>query len=64
MPEKKYYDPVKAHEYYENYTKKGRLKGRGSGTTDGESTNTMSTKGWNDKQKAEFKAANQHHLNL
>lgn len=27
----KYYDPVKAHEYYINYTKKGILKGRGKG---------------------------------
>lgn len=27
----KYYDPVKAHNYYMEYTKKGKLKGRGKG---------------------------------
>ncbi len=30
----KYYDPVKAHEYYENYRKKGIKKGRGSSKRD------------------------------
>lgn len=51
----KYYDPVAAHEYYENYTKKGLLKGRKKGSS--KNTNGMSTSGWSDAQKAQWKAA-------
>lgn len=57
MPEAKYYDPVKAHEYYENYTKKGLLKGRGNGTTKNETKTTMSTRGWNETQRTQFKSS-------
>lgn len=70
----KYYDPVKAHEYYENYTKKGLLKGRQksqltkldtvarSNTAVNRSTDSdrsMSTKGFSESQKAAFKQAKQ-----
>ena len=56
------YDKQKAHEYYENYTKKGKLKGRGKGSKKktskkkGKTTNLigLSTSGLNDEGKMEF----------
>lgn len=43
-----YYDPVKAHEYYEMYTKRGILKGREAGKT-------YTTSRLNDRGKATYK---------
>ena len=53
------YDKQKAHEYYENYTKKGKLKGRkkGKGKSKSEKTTKLvglSTAGLNDEGKMEF----------
>lgn len=49
----KYYDPIKAHQYYMEYTKKGKLKGRNS---NGESEETeYSTSMLNDEGKAAYK---------
>lgn len=56
------YDKQKAHEYYENYTKKGKLKGRKKGkakkksSKNGKKTNLvgLSTSGLNDEGKIEY----------
>lgn len=49
----KYYDPVKAHEYYENYRKKGLKKGRSKKTPEEQAlAQRKSTKGLNDMGKA------------
>ena len=55
------YDKAKAHEYYENYTKKGKLKGRQKGKSKKKSTKAktiklvgLSSAGLNDAGKMEF----------
>lgn len=52
------YNKQKAHEYYENYTKKGKLKGRKKGTKKKSKKNTnligLSTAGLNEEGKMEF----------
>lgn len=53
----KYYDPVKAHEYYVNYTKKGLLKGRKGENS--EEAERKSTKSLNDEGKAVAKQVRQ-----
>lgn len=53
------YDKQAAHEYYENYTKKGKKKGRKTGSSKKSSSKTtkligLSTAGLNDQGKMEF----------
>lgn len=53
------YDKQAAHEYYENYTKKGKKKGRKKGSSKKSSSKTtkligLSTAGLNDQGKMEF----------